>query len=81
MSIEDIKEKENRYRIICLKRDEDYIFKHLHELKGRFIYSYEKDMWINIIYDTECSNNEINSFIKKHMNYLAVFEIYEKMYD
>lgn len=28
-----------------------------------------------------CSNNEINSFIEKHMAYLAVFEIYEKMYD
>ena len=28
-----------------------------------------------------CSNNEINSFIEKHMDYLAVFEIYEKMYD
>ena len=28
-----------------------------------------------------CSNNEINSFIEKHVGYLAVFEIYEKMYD
>lgn len=28
-----------------------------------------------------CSNNEINSFIEKHMDYLDVFEIYEKMYD
>lgn len=33
------------------------------------------------INDGVCSNNKINSFIEKHMDYLAVFEIYEKMYD
>lgn len=79
--IEDIKEQDNRYRIVCLRPDEDYILEHLKELKGRFIYSYHKNMFLNIIYDTECNENEINDFITRHMSYLATFEPYKKIYD
>lgn len=79
--LENIKEQDNRYRIVCLKTDEDYILGHLKELKGRFIYSYDKGVFLNIIYDTECNLNELNNFITKHMNYLATFETYDKRYD
>lgn len=81
MMLENIEEKENRYRIVCLKTDEDYILGHLQELKGRFIYSYDKNMFLNIIYDTELDEKEINDFIKRHFNYLATFEVYEKKFD
>lgn len=81
MKLEDIEEKEDRYRLVFLKKDKDFVLSHLHELKGRFIYSYDRKMFTNIIYDTECTKEEINDFIEKYMNYLATFETYDKRYD
>lgn len=82
MNLESIEEKENRYRIICLTNNEDYIIGCLQkELKGSLVTCYDKNMFSNIIYDTECSENEINSFIEKHFHYLATFESYQKMFD
>lgn len=81
MELEDIKEEENRYRIVVMKEDEDYILRHLQELKGRFIYKYDKGYFTNIIYDTECSAYEIGKFIKAHFKIIVTFETYEKYFD
>ena len=84
MKLENIEEKEKRYRIVCLTRELDKVIKNIKKYNFlKIFFSYEKDVWTNIIVDSEIelNYNFAMRFNKEFDECLATFEDYEKKYD
>ena len=84
MKLENIEEKAKRYRIVCLTRDLDKVIKNIKKYNFlKIFFSYEKDVWTNIIVDSEMelNYNFAMRFNKEGDECLGTFEDYEKKYD
>ena len=77
-------EKENRYRLVCMNSKLEEVMNNIKKYNYfEIVGTYEKDMWTNIIIDSEMelNYNFVLRFNKEVNNELATFEDYEQKYD
>lgn len=77
-------EKENRYRLVCMTNELDNVINNIKKYSYfKIVGTYEKDMWTNIIIDSEVklNYNFVLRFSQEVNDRLATFEDYEQYYD
>lgn len=77
-------EKERRYRLICLTRELDKVLDNIKKYDFlKIIGQYEKDVWTNIIVDSEetLNYNFVVKFNDEVDKCLGTFEDYEQYFD